>query len=37
MHELIRRQQSAESALLEMGITFNVYGDNAGTEKDFSF
>ena len=35
--ELIRRQQSAESALLQMGITFNVYGDNAGTEKIFPF
>jgi uncharacterized circularly permuted ATP-grasp superfamily protein len=35
--ELLRRQQSAERALLQMGITFNVYGDNAGTEKIFPF
>ena len=25
--EFLRRQQSAERALLHMGITFNVYGD----------
>src|SRR5260370_39745563 len=31
--ELLRRQQSAERALLHMGITFNVYGDSAGTER----
>ena len=35
--ELIRRQQSAERLLLHMGITFNVYGDSAGTEKIFPF
>ena len=35
--ELLRRQQSAERALLHMGITFNVYGDNAGTERIFPF
>src|SRR5258706_7281082 len=35
--ELLRRQQSAERALLNMGITFNVYGDSAGTEKIFPF
>ena len=35
--ELLRRQQSAERALLQMGITFNVYGDSAGTEKIFPF
>ena len=29
--ELLRRQRSAERALLHMGITFNVYGDSAGT------
>ena len=33
--ELLRRQQSAERALLHMGITFNVYGDGAGTERIF--
>ena len=35
--ELQRRQQSAERALLHMGITFNVYGDGAGTERIFPF
>src|SRR3984893_11268845 len=35
--ELIRRQQSAERALLHMGITFNVYGDQSGTERIFPF
>jgi uncharacterized circularly permuted ATP-grasp superfamily protein len=35
--ELIRRQQSAERALLHMGITFNVYSDGAGTERIFPF
>jgi uncharacterized circularly permuted ATP-grasp superfamily protein len=35
--ELRRRQRSAERALLNMGITFNVYGDSAGTERIFPF
>ena len=35
--ELLQRQQSAERALLHMGITFNVYGDDAGTERIFPF
>src|SRR5262245_14470958 len=35
--ELLRRQQAAERALLHMGITFNVYGSNAGTERIFPF
>jgi uncharacterized circularly permuted ATP-grasp superfamily protein len=35
--ELLQRQQAAEHALLQMGITFNVYGDSAGTEKIFPF
>jgi uncharacterized circularly permuted ATP-grasp superfamily protein len=35
--ELLRRQRSAERALLNMGITFNVYGDKAGTERIFPF
>src|SRR5262245_48084807 len=35
--ELLRRQQSAERALLQMGITFNVYGERAGVEKIFPF
>ena len=33
--ELARRV--AERALLHMGITFNVYGDSAGTERIFPF
>ncbi|MBA4020124.1 MAG: hypothetical protein C0483_23430 [Pirellula sp.] len=35
--ELSRRQQAAERALLNMGITFNVYGHEAGTEKVWPF
>ncbi len=34
---LLRRQRAAEQALLHMGITFNVYGDAAGTERIFPF
>lgn len=36
-HELRQRQQSIDRALLRMGITFAVYGDEAGTEKIFPF
>jgi uncharacterized circularly permuted ATP-grasp superfamily protein len=35
--ELHRRQRAAEQALLHLGITFNVYGDDAGTERIFPF
>ena len=35
--EIERRQRSAERALMAMGITFNVYGDDAGTERIFPF
>src|SRR5215471_8919865 len=35
--ELANRQQAAERALLQMGITFNVYGEQAGVEKIFPF
>jgi uncharacterized circularly permuted ATP-grasp superfamily protein len=35
--ELRRYQQAAEQAFFRMGITFNVYGDQAGTEKIFPF
>ncbi len=35
--ELIRRQKAADTALLNMGITFNVYGHEAGTEKIWPF
>ena len=31
--EIAARQQAAERAFLHLGITFNVYGDSAGTEK----
>ena len=30
-------QSAAERLLLQMGITFNVYGDSAGTERIFPF
>lgn len=35
--QLLRRQQAAEQRLLNLGITFNVYGDGAGTEKIMPF
>lgn len=35
--ELQLRQQAAEKAFLQAGITFNVYGDDAGVEKIFPF
>jgi len=35
--ELLERQQAAERALLQGGITFNVYGDGAATERIFPF
>lgn len=35
--ELQRRQKAAELALLNLGITFNVYGNEAQTEKIFPF
>lgn len=35
--ELERRQKAADMALLNMGITFNVYGHEAGTEKIWPF
>lgn len=35
--EIRRRQSAIESALLRMGITFTVYGDDSGTEKIFPF
>jgi uncharacterized circularly permuted ATP-grasp superfamily protein len=35
--ELLRCQRVAEALLLQMGITFNVYGDSAGTERIFPF
>ena len=35
--ELLARQRSAERLLLQMGITFTVYGDSTGTERIFPF
>ena len=35
--ELLQRQRAAEQALLQLGITFNVYGDTSGTERIFPF
>jgi uncharacterized circularly permuted ATP-grasp superfamily protein len=35
--ELLNRQQAAERELLQLGITFNVYGEQAGVEKIFPF
>jgi uncharacterized circularly permuted ATP-grasp superfamily protein len=35
--DLHRRQKAAEAALLQMGITFTVYGNDEGTEKIFPF
>src|SRR5712692_3662272 len=35
--ELIRRQRAAESALMNLGITFNVYGAEGATERILPF
>jgi uncharacterized circularly permuted ATP-grasp superfamily protein len=35
--QLLRYQHSADRLLLQMGITFNVYGDSTGTERIFPF
>ena len=35
--EIQHRQQAAQIALFKMGVTFNVYSDNQGTEKIFPF
>jgi uncharacterized circularly permuted ATP-grasp superfamily protein len=35
--DLALRQKEAEALLLKMGITFNVYGQDEGTEKIFPF
>ena len=34
---LIRRQQAAQNTLFKLGVTFNVYGDEQGSEKVFPF
>ena len=35
--ELLRRQHAAEQAMLRLGITFTVYGDESGTERIIPF
>ncbi len=35
--DVIRRQAAAEEALMQMGITFNVYGAEGGAERIFPF
>ncbi len=35
--DLIQRQQLAQNALFKLGVTFNVYSDNQGTERIFPF
>src|SRR5580704_16700175 len=35
--DMVRQQKAAEAELLQMGITFTVYGNNEGTEKIFPF
>ena len=35
--ELLQHQRAAEQAMLQLGITFNVYGDESGAEKIFPF
>jgi uncharacterized circularly permuted ATP-grasp superfamily protein len=35
--ELLQHQRAAEQMLLQLGITFNVYGDTEGTERIFPF
>jgi uncharacterized circularly permuted ATP-grasp superfamily protein len=37
IEEIRHRQQAAQIALFKMGVTFNVYSDNQGTEKIFPF
>jgi uncharacterized circularly permuted ATP-grasp superfamily protein len=35
--DLQQRQQTAQNALFKLGVTFNVYGDQQGTERIFPF
>jgi uncharacterized circularly permuted ATP-grasp superfamily protein len=35
--ELLQRQRAAEQSFLQLGITFNVYGDRRGTERIWPF
>lgn len=35
--ELVRRQQAADRSMIRLGITFNVYGEDEGTERIIPF
>jgi len=37
LEELVRRQEAAQNMLFKLGVTFNVYSDNQGTERIFPF
>ncbi|MEM9903555.1 MAG: circularly permuted type 2 ATP-grasp protein, partial [Cyanobacteria bacterium P01_D01_bin.44] len=37
IQELVKRQQTAQNTLFRLGVTFNVYSDNQGTERIFPF
>jgi uncharacterized circularly permuted ATP-grasp superfamily protein len=37
MEEVLRRQQAAQIALFKLGVTFNVYSDDQGTERILPF
>jgi uncharacterized circularly permuted ATP-grasp superfamily protein len=37
IEELQRRQKAAQNMLFKLGVTFNVYSDNQGTERIFPF
>ncbi len=37
IEEVLRRQQAAQVALFKLGVTFNVYSDNQGTERILPF
>ncbi|MDX2243845.1 MAG: circularly permuted type 2 ATP-grasp protein [Leptolyngbyaceae cyanobacterium bins.302] len=37
MPEVLRRQQAAQTALFKLGVTFNVYSDEQGTERILPF
>ncbi|MDB9525841.1 circularly permuted type 2 ATP-grasp protein [Oscillatoria sp. CS-180] len=37
IEELLRRQSAAQNMLFKLGVTFNVYSDNQGTERIFPF
>src|SRR4051812_7431237 len=35
--DLVRRQRAADRSMVQLGITFNVYGDRAGQERIIPF